>query len=63
MAKKGDIVTIYEKPLTHEKEEGKAKLHKLIMLEAVDENGDSGFWEVEFLKEPGETFQRWVYPS
>lgn len=60
-AKKGDMVTIYAKPLTHEQPEGEARLIKYLGV-------DAGFryfkyWEVEFINEPGVLFSRWVYPS
>ena len=56
--KPGDIVTIYNKPITKEYEEGKARL----ILEIGKDLGDGlSMWEVEFLDEPGYTFWRWVY--
>lgn len=57
----GDIVTIYAKPLTHEQAEGDAKLVKHLRTDSGIK--DFSCWEVEFLSEPGITFQRWVYPS
>ncbi len=59
--KLGDIVTIYENPLTHDRPEGEAKLIKHLREDKGIANYN--FWEVEFIKEPGVTFQRWVYPS
>lgn len=58
---KGNIVTIYERPLTHEEPEGKAKLLTLIIRDMGIQ--DYGYWKVEFEDEPGIKRLRWVYPS
>ncbi len=59
--KPGDIVTIFKKPLTHEKPEGQAKL----IQHLVEDRGiaNYNYWRVEFTEERGVTFNRWVYPS
>lgn len=62
--KKGDIVTIYEDPITCEKSEGSAKLVKY-------HRGDRHFsrdwhledWTVEFVDEPGSRFERAIKVS
>ena len=48
--KKGDIVEIYEQPLTETKLEGKAKL---ISLRGENRGGNVGleFWRVKFLSD------------
>lgn len=42
--KKGDIVTIYQDPLTEKNKEGQARL-----LRFINEDHDMEFWEVKFL--------------
>ena len=53
--KPGDKVTVFENPLTRTKPEGQAKLVKCLI--------EDNYWEVEFIEDLGETFQRWIYPS
>jgi rubrerythrin len=53
--KPGDVVMIYEDPVTKAKPEGRAKLLKLIRTEEEDMQ----FWQVEFI-EGGEKVERWV---
>lgn len=48
MLEKGQIVTIYEDPITQKKPEGKAKLIKRHHI--VD---NMEYWQVEFLDEKG----------
>jgi len=50
----GDIVTIYEDPLTCTKVEGKARL-----LEFLQEDEDRQYWRVEFVKDR-EQANRWI---
>jgi hypothetical protein len=52
----GQVVMIYEDPVSKKKPEGKAKLLKLIRSEEKFE--DMQFWEVEF--EDGTRTERWV---
>jgi hypothetical protein len=52
---KGDIVTIYEDPLTEKKAEGKAKLIRPILSES---DNDLEYWEVKF--ENGDIVLRWI---
>jgi hypothetical protein len=52
--KKGDIVEVYEDPITREKLEGKARLHEFHFTT----NDGLEYWEIEFLNEPGQCFQR-----
>lgn len=59
--KKGDIVTIYEDPITEKKPEGRAR----IICKFISDLGEvEGFtlarYEVEFLNEPGRTFERTI---
>lgn len=59
--KKGDTVTIYAKPLTHDQPEGEAKLIRCL---GVDKGiANFKYWDVEFITEPGILYPRWVYPS
>ena len=55
MLNKGDVVNIYQRPLTSEDFEGKARLTKLIRRWKTD---DLERWYVEFEDEPGNTYQR-----
>ena len=50
--KVGDVVVIYEDPLTQKKPEGKATLIKLVMDDVEMQR-----WEVESL---GERYFRWI---
>ncbi len=59
--KKGDIVTIYAQPLTHERPEGDARLIKRLKVDGGIK--DYSYWDVEFLNEPGIVYQRWAWPS
>lgn len=52
--KKGEILMIYEDPLTQTKEEGWAKLLRKIM-----EHDRSEYWRVEFLDDDSVAY-RWV---
>lgn len=54
--KKGDVVMIYEDPLTKEKKEGEARLIKQIKFREQD---CSEFWKVEFLDD-GLVTHRWL---
>lgn len=54
--KKGDVVMIYQDPITQKKPEGKAKLLK---LEIRDKSGEMEYWKVLF-KNEDETYFRWV---
>lgn len=57
----GDLVTVFNYKLSGQKfEEGKAKL-----VEYLNSGGGGReYWLVEFVKEPGETYPRWVdYPE
>ena len=54
MYKKGDIITIYEDPITCHKIEGKAKLmHKMPLKDDFLE-----MWQVRFINEPSRLFER-----
>jgi hypothetical protein len=53
--KKGDIVTIYEDPITQEKPEGEAQL---IVKENVSD--ELQYWKVKFLDD-GFVCERWIY--
>jgi len=54
--KKGDIVTIYQDPLTQEKFEGKA-----VLLEFLKDDYQMERWEVHFLEDSlDERYERWV---
>lgn len=53
--KKGDIVTIYENPLTKEKPEGRAKLVKKIC-----DDVDMEYWQVQFLPGERNNYTRWI---
>ena len=56
--KKGDVVNIYQKSMTKEDFEGKAKL----VEEYRQDQGDGlSIWIVEFLDEPGTTYTRTIY--
>jgi len=52
--KVGDVVTIYEDPLTCTKPEGKARL-----LERLNVDDELQHWRVEFLKDHSEAL-RWI---
>jgi len=60
--KKGDIVTIYEDPWTEQKPEGEARIIR--NLSGICKFEYEGFrftnYEVEFLNEPGRTFERTI---
>lgn len=53
----GDKVTIYQNPVTQEDEEGKAILIRRIRPGVGD---GLSIWLVEFMDEPGTTYQRTV---
>ena len=53
MAKKGDIVTIYQDPLTKAKPEGKAKLIKKLAGKDAEEGTE--YWIVQFLSDSFKT--------
>ncbi len=53
---KGDLVTVFNFKLSGEKfDEGKAKLVEFNCSSGGREN-----WQVEFVKEPGELYSRWI---
>lgn len=52
--KPGDTVTIYEDPLTCEKEEGEAEL-----IEMISETRAKEFWHVRFISDNWRT-TRWI---
>jgi hypothetical protein len=52
--KVGDVVTIYEDPLTEKKPEGKGKLQRLIL-----DDGDRELWEIIFYPS-GDNCNRWI---
>lgn len=56
----GELVTIFEDPITQKKVEGLAKLKKLISATHIVVNNKNHLerWNVEFLNEPGRTFER-----
>jgi len=54
--RKGEVVDIFEDPVSCLRREGRAKLIKLIRKDE-----DREFWEVHFLTDPsGDTYQRWI---
>jgi len=55
---KGDIVKIYQMPISREDYEGEAKL---ISIYREDHGDGLTMWEVEFLDEPGNTYCRTIY--
>ena len=56
--KQGDVVEVYQKPMTAELFEGKAKL----IEEYRPDFGDGlSIWIVEFLDEPGATYTRTIF--
>lgn len=61
--KKGQIVKVYQKPLTSEEFEGKARLVRKYNNSIIAYNGENYvIWEVEFLDEfsPGKYYIRRV---
>ena len=56
----GDVVTVYQDPLTEEKPEGKAKLIKYDGTIGEHNQRWICMWDVEFLKDPGQTFSRQI---
>lgn len=57
--KPGDRVAIYLDPITQEKLEGEA-----ILVEHVLGSTGGQYWRVRFVgDEPGETYERWIYPE
>lgn len=58
--KVGDVVMIYEDPISEKKPEGKAKLLELLM------DGELQYWRVLFLSEDKRNpynFNRWIKKS
>jgi len=53
---KGDIVMVYEDPVTEQKPEGKAELLKLIIP-----GTDQEYWKVRFIDD-GTIVWRWIKP-
>ena len=53
--KKGEIVTIYEDPLTEKKMEGKARLVEEIVSDPPLES-----WYVRFIGEESDEYVRWI---
>jgi hypothetical protein len=53
--KVGDIVEIYEKPMTNERLEGRAKLVRLLTSDY-----DRELWEVKFVGDDAVLFLRWI---
>ena len=58
------FVTVYEKPYTHEKPEGKAMLLRQVPEDESPymEQGME-FWEVTFVDDGVDTFRRLVHPD
>lgn len=52
--KVGDVVEIYEDPLTEKKPEGRAKLQRFIL-----DHGDKELWEV-ISERSGDNCNRWI---
>lgn len=52
--KTGQIVTVFQKPITKEQSEGKAKLLRRMVAKEAEDNRDSEVvenWEVKFLSD------------
>jgi hypothetical protein len=59
--KAGDVVLVYEDPVTEQTPEGKARLVKPVKGEwGVSEGRNLTRWAVRFLDEPGRTFERFI---
>lgn len=51
----GDVVEIYEKPMTQQRLEGLAKLVRLVQKDV-----DRELWEVKFVGDDAGVFLRWI---
>ncbi len=56
--KAGDVVTVYDDPLTKTRPEGQAILRKLEA--AKDRYAEREYWQVDFLEEPGVLYTRFI---
>ena len=62
MLKVGDVVKVYQNPISQTDFEGLAKLVKVLIPSKGLVNKECSFWEVQFLNvdDSNYTFQRWV---